>query len=109
MLIQSSLIFSLFTKNSTARITEKNIQGPPDLVIEIFSPGTAMRDRELKRKRYEHFGVREYWLADPDRNTLEILQLKEGQLQRVAVATRPASLSSPLFPSLILDLDWILK
>lgn len=50
---------------SSARITEKHIEGPPDLVIEILSPGTAARDRTLKRKRYEHFGVRQYWLIDP--------------------------------------------
>src|SRR5918998_6320598 len=56
-----------------ARITDKNVQGPPDLVIEIVSPGTSVRDRELKRKRYEHFRVREYWLVDPDANSIEIL------------------------------------
>lgn len=58
-----------------ACITENNVQGPPDLVVEILSPSTATRDRELKRKRYEHFGVREYWLVDPADNTLEILNL----------------------------------
>ena len=53
--------------NSKAQVTEKNVQGPPDLVVEILSPGTAARDRDLKRKRYERFGVQEYWplIRDP--------------------------------------------
>jgi Uma2 family endonuclease len=42
-------------RGGVARITDKNVQGPPDLVIEILSPGTFARDRDLKRKRYEHF------------------------------------------------------
>jgi Uma2 family endonuclease len=93
----------------SARITEKNIQGPPDLVVEILSPGTAARDQELKRKRYEYFAVREYWLIDPDHNTMEILRLEEGRYARVCLATRPNQCTSPLFPHLILDLGWLLK
>ena len=105
--VEPDLLF--IHNNGPAKVTEKNIQGPPDLVIEILSPGTAGRDRELKRKRYQHFGVREYWLVDPNQNTLEILQLNDGQLRRLSFATRPARLSSPLFPDLVLDLGWILK
>lgn len=96
-------------KNGVARITDKNVQGPPDVVIEILSPGTAARDRELKRKRYEHFGVREYWLVDPDGNTMEILTLDGSRYRRLSFAARPATLTSPLLPELTLDLDWLLK
>jgi Uma2 family endonuclease len=63
----------------------------------------------LKRKRYEHFGVREYWLVDPDFNTIEILGFKDGQFHRVNFATRPSSVTSSLFPGLTLDLAWLLK
>jgi Uma2 family endonuclease len=96
-------------QEGSARITEKHVQGAPDLVIEILSSRTAARDRELKRKRYERFGVREYWLVDPDQNSLEILQLANGELQRLAYSSRPTHASSPLFPELVLDLGWILK
>lgn len=95
--------------NSTARITEKNIQGPPDIVVEILSPGTAARDRGLKRKRYEHFGVQEYWLIDPDLNTLEIFRLETGEFRAVPLIAAPAACSSPLLPGLTLDLGWLLK
>lgn len=93
-----------------ACITENNIQGPPDLVVEILSPSTATRDRELKRKRYEHFGVREYWLVDPADNTLEILNLTTRQRSAYSLATHsPHHCSTILLPDFTLDLTWLFK
>ena len=57
-------------------------------------------DRELKRKRYEHFRVREYWLVDPDANSVEILGLQADRFVRLNLVTPPASCTSPLFPHL---------
>ena len=90
-----------------ATITAKHIQGPPDVVIEVLSPSTAKRDRELKRKRYEHFGVREYWLVDPSASCLEILQLQHGQYTNMGSVTSPNQCSTDLLPGLIIDLSWI--
>jgi Uma2 family endonuclease len=95
--------------NSKAQVTEQNVQGPPDMVVEVLSPGTAARDRDLKRKRYEYFGVQEYWLVDPDLNTFEILALHTGQYTQVCFATRPATCTSALLPDLTLDLSQLLK
>jgi Uma2 family endonuclease len=107
-IVQPDLLIVL--DRGTARITEKNIQGPPDIVIEVLSPSTVARDLDLKRKRYEHFGVREYWMVDPDQNTLEMLQLtQEGRLQRLSHTARPEHCTSALLPGLIFDLAWLLK
>ena len=95
--------------NSKAHVTEHNVQGPPDVVVEILSPGTTARDRDLKRKRYERFGVQEYWLVDPNYNTFEILALNAGQYTQVCCAIRPAACTSALFPGLTLDLGRLLK
>lgn len=95
--------------NSKARVAEQNVQGPPDMVVEVLSPSTAARDRDLKRKRYEYFGVQEYWLVDPDHNTLEILALQTGQYMQVCFATRPTTCTSALFPGLTLELGRLLK
>ena len=46
-------------------ITPANIQGVPTLVIEILSEGTRNLDEKIKRSRYEHFGIPEYWIVDP--------------------------------------------
>lgn len=52
-------------------VSDRGIEGPPDLVVEILSPSTAERDRGLKRERCAHFGVPEYWIVDPDERVIE--------------------------------------
>ena len=49
----------------------------PDLVIEILSKGTVKRDRGIKFEDYASHGVREYWLVDPLRHTVEQFRLDE--------------------------------
>jgi Uma2 family endonuclease len=61
-------------------IGEKNIQGAPDLVIEILSESTAYRDMVKKKKLYARFGVKEYWLVDPEEKTVEIYILEKNSL-----------------------------
>ena len=54
---------------STSRLdvlTAKNVQGAPDLVVEVGSPSTRRRDEKLKHQLYERFKVTEYWVVDPD-------------------------------------------
>ncbi len=58
-------------------ISPSRIIGAPDLVVEIVSPSTRLKDTELKRRLYEQHGVPVYWLVDPD-------------AQRVTVYARPA-------------------
>ena len=53
-------------------LTEKNIQGTPALVIEILSPSTRARDRGIKHRLYERFGVREYWLVNPNQHAVTV-------------------------------------
>ena len=47
-------------------LTEANVQGAPDLVIEILSSGDKNRDTVKKKAIYEKYGVKEYWIVDPD-------------------------------------------
>ena len=47
------------------KITEANIQGAPDLIVEVLSPGTAIKDKREKKKLYEKYGVKEYIIIDP--------------------------------------------
>jgi len=53
-------------------VTEAHVQGPPDLVVEVLSPGTRKTDELTKRKPYERFGVAEYWVVDPELETIKI-------------------------------------
>ncbi len=52
--------------------------GPPDLVVEALSPGTRRTDRLDKTVEYARAGVREYWIVDPDGQTVEVFVLREG-------------------------------
>jgi Uma2 family endonuclease len=54
-----------------ARITDANIQGAPDLVIEVASPATGLKDKREKKNLYEKHGVREYILVDPGLRCVE--------------------------------------
>ncbi len=58
-------------------ITEAHIRGVPDLIVEILSPSTADMDRRTKFKLYEKYGVREYWIIDPDDESVEVFVLRE--------------------------------
>jgi len=68
------------------KITEKNIQGAPDLIIEILSPSTSKRDRWTKKQLYERNGVKEYIIVDGDGAFSEQYILQEnGKYQEAIV------------------------
>jgi len=91
----------LFISNERSNIiTEANIQGAPDLVIEIFSPATEKRDRGIKLIMYAKFGVRECWLVDPTSKNVEIYRLQKKNLRLVERLTVNDVLNTPLLPGL---------
>ncbi len=61
-------------------ITDKNVGGPPDLVVEVLSESTREVDLGRKLRTYSRFGVPEYWVVDPDANTVQIFQRENGAL-----------------------------
>ena len=77
--LQPDLIF-VPTENA-AIITDANIQGAPDLVVEIISPSSTGRDWVTKRDLYARYGVKEYWLIDPINRTLWVMRLRNGFLE----------------------------
>lgn len=63
----------LFASNERRGIIgEKQVTGAPDLVVEILSPSTAHRDRGIKLDLYARCGVREYWIADPVDDVVDV-------------------------------------
>jgi Uma2 family endonuclease len=98
--VQPDLVFV-----STARrhiLTEPNIQGAPDLVIEILSPSTRRRDEGIKLGIYERFGVGECWLADPVKRAVSVFRAVEGRFLVIAALSAEAGdvLETPLLPGL---------
>lgn len=100
----------LFVSNARADIvTEANIQGAPDLVVEIISPGTAYYDQGYKRLLYGRHGVREYWLVDPGTETVDVLTLGQEGLEAHRTYRNGEILASPLLEGLALDLEQVFR
>lgn len=60
-------------------VNRQRIEGAPDLIVEVLSPGTSRRDRIGKLPLYRAACVAEYWLVDAEARTLEFLDLRDGQ------------------------------
>ena len=96
----------LFVSNERAHIvTDLNIQGAPDLVIEILSPSTAQRDRTQKRDLYAQHDVKEYWQSDTDARSVQVLTLENGVYRVAGIYTAGQTIASPLLPDFSLTID----
>lgn len=89
-------------------VTDINIKGAPDLVVEILSPATAERERTIKKKLYARHGVCEMWLVNPGAQTVEVFSLAEGEDAAPQLHTRNESrpMYSPLL-DLPIDLNQV--
>jgi Uma2 family endonuclease len=97
--VEPDLMF--ISNERRAIVTTKNIQGSPDLLIEILSESNRKHDEVTKRALYERTGVSEYWIVDPFTNSVRVFRSNEaGQYERAAELSRNDILISPLFPSL---------
>jgi Uma2 family endonuclease len=89
-------------------LTTKNLQGAPDLVVEILSPSTRPGDERLKRDLYERVGVEEYWLVDPEEDVVTVYRRDaEGFGPWVRIEKR-GIVTTPLLPGFELPLDRVL-
>ena len=100
--VQPGLIF--IGNDRRGIVTERAIEGPPTLVIEILSPSTSRTDRITKTQLYAKHGVPHYWLLDPDQQTVEAYQLTADQYSLVIKAQNAELFNPPLFPGLSIPL-----
>jgi len=105
--LQPDLIF--VSKEKFDILTGANIQGAPDLVIEVLSPGTEKRDRTIKLKAYSKFGVLEYWMANDVTETVEVWRRNGKKLVFHALLDRTQTLTTPLLPGLEIALEKIFQ
>ena len=77
-----------------------HLTGAPELIIEVLSPGekNEKRDREAKLKLYSARGVREYWIVDFQRQTVEVYRREKAVLKLAATLFSEDELTSPLLP-----------
>jgi Uma2 family endonuclease len=81
-------------------ITSSRIIGAPDLVVEVASPSTARFDLNEKLNIYAHAGVSEYWIANPDAHTIEVLKLEGSGYYSLGLFSGNATLPSLVVPDL---------
>ena len=77
-----------------------HLHGPPELVVEVLSPGASnrRRDLEVKLKLYSRRGVEEYWIADWQARTVTVYRRSGAGLELGATLGADDALSSPLLP-----------
>jgi Uma2 family endonuclease len=80
---------------------EPAVVGVPDIVVEVLSPSTRNVDLQIKRSRYERAGVPDYWIADPEHETLTVLVLVEGRYAEVE--HRDGRVTSTVVPGLVVE------
>jgi Uma2 family endonuclease len=88
-------------------LSERGIEGAPDLIVEIISPSNSYIDRYEKKELYLQFKVKEYWIMDPANRTLEIYQLVEEEYQMKQYLNEKGVVKSPLLPDLGLSLEMV--
>jgi Uma2 family endonuclease len=101
-ILEPDLLFISHARS--ALLTEKNLQGAPNLVVEILSPSTASRDKRLKREVYERTSVDEYWVVDPDRDVVDVYRRSGAAFVDAVRFGREQTLTTPLLPTLEIPL-----
>jgi Uma2 family endonuclease len=93
-----------FTKARRHLIGEKAIEGPPDLAVEVLSPGTERIDRRDKFKLYAAGKVKHYWIVDPEQKTIESHVLRGGKYVGRVSGSGSDVVRLPPFPKLEIPL-----
>ena len=101
-------IFFVATQN-LAKLTSSRLEGAPDLIIEIISPGSVTEDRVHKFTQYEQAGVKEYWLIDPRPYQVQadFYVLGEDQRYQAASLEEDGRYRSTVLPDFWLKLAWL--
>jgi len=101
----------LYMSNERAAeiITPIHVHGVPELVVEIGSKSTRLRDETIKRRLYERSGVSEYWFVDPEVDVVRVYRREGSRFSRATELSREAGdvLTTSLLPGLDLELSRI--
>ncbi|WP_340691145.1 Uma2 family endonuclease [Hydrogenobacter thermophilus] len=94
-------------KDGKAKLTERGVEGPPDMVIEILSPSTAYYDLTEKKEVYERVGVKEYWIVDPKRKAIEVYKNTEKGFELYSKVKGSGKVKSSVIPEFEVELKEI--
>jgi Uma2 family endonuclease len=95
----------LYVSNERKHILQERIHGAPDLVVEVLSPSNGYKDLTHKKRMYEEFGVREYWILDPLEKAVEVLFNTENGFQISSKAYSKGSVQSQILSGFAVDVE----
>lgn len=98
------LVPDLLVVSDPNLISQRGIEGPPLLIVEILSPSTRRQDRGMKARRYAELGVEHYWIVDPEKKRVECHRSVDGVFRRVVEAEGDTTLTHPDWDALEIDL-----
>ena len=84
-----------------AQISERGIEGPPTLAVEILSPSTTPIDRQTKMQLYARYAIPWYWIVDPDNRVVEVYRLAGGAYALDTRISPDEPLCAQPFPDLV--------
>ena len=94
----------LLVVGNAGDVTERGIEAPPLLIVEILSPSTRNQDRGVKAERYAELGVLHYWMVDPERRIVDCFRLRGDAYERIAGADGGSTLTHPDWEGFAVDL-----
>ncbi len=95
----------LYVSNERKSIIHERIKGAPDLVVEVLSPSNGYKDLTHKKRMYEEFGVREYWIIDLEEHLVEILTNSEAGFQVFSKAYERGQVQSKVLSGFQVDVE----
>jgi len=102
---QPDLLF--IKKERSFIVTNNDVEGAPDLIIEILSPSTQRTDKREKYKLYQEFGVQEYWIVDPNNKSIDVFSLENNRYENLFVATDNETIQSQVLEGFSLEVSQI--
>jgi Uma2 family endonuclease len=106
--VQPDVVFFEHTRRHLIDL-RKAIRVAPDLAVEVLSPGTARIDRGKKMRMFAKFGVREYWLVDPDAKTIEVYRLTDTTYVLAQRAAEHETAQSTILPAFAVKVTALLE
>ena len=98
-----------FISKERLGIIKRVIMGPVDLAVEVVSLWGRNRDRIAKRDLYEQYGIREYWIIDPEAKTVDVLVLEQGAYKLAMRAAAGEVAKSQLLPGFAVQVSTLFE
>jgi len=91
------------------KLDDRGCLGAPDLIVEILSPSSTTHDTQTKFALYEAAGVKEYWVAYPHDQVVNVFLLAQGKYQFAGIFTADQQVGVSLFNGLLIDLSRVFQ